>query len=122
MSRAIEAKWAMVLLAVMMAAIVVLSGPVAGVLDLPEPTAEAKKKKKKKKKKKRPPVVVPAPELNLVQCVQQGTLCKGTDGNDLLVGTSAEENIQGCEGNDVYDGRNGEDLWFDRSVTTNDSY
>ncbi len=39
---------AMILLAVMMAAIVVLSGPVAGVLDLPEPTAEAKKKKKKR--------------------------------------------------------------------------
>jgi Ca2+-binding RTX toxin-like protein len=66
--------------------------------------------------------VVPAPELNLVQCVQQGTLCKGTDGNDLLVGTSAEENIQGGGGDDVYDGKNGEDLWFDRSATTNDTY
>jgi hypothetical protein len=123
MSRAIEVKWAIVLVAAMMAAIVVLSGPVAGVLDLPEPTAEAKKKKKKKKKK-RPPVVAPAPapEFKLVECAQQGLVCKGTDGKDRLVGTSAEENIQGGEGDDIYDGKNGEDLWFDRSVTSTDTY
>jgi hypothetical protein len=35
-----------------MAAVVVLSGPVAQVLDLPEPTAEAKKKHKKKKRRR----------------------------------------------------------------------
>src|SRR3712207_3631044 len=92
-----------------MSALVLLSGPVAGVLDLPESTAEAKKKKKKKK-------------TNLVKCALQGTVCRGTDGKDRLVGTGAEENIQGGEGNDVYDGKNGEDLWFDSSATSNEIY
>ncbi|HET6262757.1 MAG TPA: hypothetical protein VFG99_11050 [Chloroflexia bacterium] len=123
----ITMKWTIVLLAAMMAAIVVLSGPVASVLDLPEPTAEAKKKKKKKKK--RPPSVVPAPapapELNEVQCVN--AFCDGTDGDDRLVGTPEREFAQGKEGNDVYDTKGGpanneRDYLIDISDTSNDTY
>ncbi len=123
----ITMKWTIVLLAAMMAAIVVLSGPVASVLDLPEPTAEAKKKKKKKKK--RPPIVVPAPapapELNEVQCVNE--ICEGTAANDRLVGTPEREFAQGREGNDVYDTKGGpddnlRDFLKDASATSNDTY
>jgi hypothetical protein len=110
MSRIIEAKWVIFLLSVMMAAIVVLSGPVAGVLDLSEPTAEAKKKKKKKQ------------QLNKIECVRQGALCNGTPRADLLIGTGAKERLQGGEGNDVYDGKNGQDTWFDSSTASNDTY
>ncbi len=105
---------AMILLAVMMAAIVVLSGPVAGVLDLPEPTAEAKKKKKKKK---RPPA---SPAFNVVMCATNP--CNGTSANDYLLGTNeGAEDIYGGEGNDVYDGKGGWDKWHD-STTSNDTY
>jgi hypothetical protein len=96
-----EAKRTIGLVALVVAALMVLTAALAA------SDAEAKKKKKK---------------LNKVECVQQGVLCTGTARNDLLIGTSAEENIQGGEGNDVYDGRNGEDLWFDRSVSSKDVY
>jgi hypothetical protein len=102
MSRTIQAKKTIGLVALVVAALMVLTAALAA------SDAEAKKKKKKK--------------LNKVECVQQGVVCNGTARNDLLIGTSAEENIQGGEGNDVYDGRNGQDLWFDRSATSKDAY
>lgn len=57
MSKSVNVSRIVGLLVLLMAAVVVLSGPVAQVLELPEPTAQAKKKhkKKKKKKKNRPP-------------------------------------------------------------------
>ncbi|MCA1716719.1 MAG: hypothetical protein LC781_07605 [Actinobacteria bacterium] len=102
---------------VLMAAIVVLSGPVAEVLDLPAPTAEAKKKHKKKKKKNRPR----PPAFNVVQCPNDAD-CFGTDLNDFLVGTDLDKEISGKEGNDVYLGNGGDDVLFDSSLTSNDVY
>jgi len=49
-------------------------------------------------------------------------VCNGTRRNDLLLGTSGFERINGGEGNDIYDGRNGEDVWFDESTTSKDVY
>lgn len=109
MNRAIEAKRTVGLVALVVATLMVLTAALAA------SDAEAKKKKKKKK---RPP----APALVVVQCAQQGTICTGTPGNDLLIGTGEFERINGGEGNDIYDGRNGEDVWFDESAASNDSY
>lgn len=102
MSRAIETKRMIGLVALVVAALMVLTAALAA------SDAEAKKKKKR--------------SLNKVECVKQGVLCKGTPRNDLLLGTSAFERITGGEGNDVYDGKNGEDLWFDESATSKDTY
>jgi len=97
-----EAKRTIGLVALVVAALMVLTAALAA------SDAEAKKKKKKR--------------LNKIECVQQGTVCNGTARNDLLVGTSAFEALQGGEGNDVYDGKNGEDDWVDKSATSNDTY
>jgi hypothetical protein len=102
MSRAIETKRMIGLVALVVAALMMLTAALAA------SEAEAKKKKKK--------------SLNKVECVKQGVICKGTSRNDLLLGTSGFERITGGEGNDVYDGRNGEDLWFDESATSKDTY
>ena len=101
MSRAIETKRMIGVVALVVAALMVLTAAWAA------SDAEAKKKKKK---------------LNKVECVKQGVVCNGTSRNDLLVGTSAFEVLQGGEGNDVYDGKNGEDDWVDKSATSNDTY
>jgi hypothetical protein len=90
------------LVALVVAALMVLTAALAA------SDAEAKKKKKK--------------SLNKAECVKQSVLCNGTARNDLLLGTSAFERITGGEGNDVCDGRNGEDLWFDQSATSKDTY
>ncbi|CAA9431541.1 MAG: hypothetical protein AVDCRST_MAG78-1735 [uncultured Rubrobacteraceae bacterium] len=107
----------MILLALLMAAIVVFSGPVAEVLNLPEPTAEAKKKKKR---------------YNVVKCPNQtydNYTCKGTAGKDRLVGGPADrspygahDQMYGKEGNDVYQGGNGRDIFTDESITSSDRY
>jgi hypothetical protein len=102
MIRAMEAKRTIGLVALVVVALMVLTAALAA------SDAEAKKKKKKK--------------LNKIECVQQGVLCNGTARNDLLIGTSAFERLQGGEGNDVYNGKNGQDTWFDGSATSNDSY
>lgn len=97
-----------------MAAIMVLSGPVAGVLDLSEPTAQAKKKKKKKK---------PQNRVITINCPNRadGETCVGTTGRDRLIGTNAFDYIQGRAGNDYYDSKGGSDYLFDNS-TSNDYY
>ena len=102
MSRTIQAKRTIGLLALVVAALMVLTAAMAA------SDAEAKKKKKKR--------------LNKIECVDQGTVCNGTARNDLLIGTSAFEVLQGGEGNDVYNGKNGEDDWVDKSATSNDTY
>jgi hypothetical protein len=102
MNRVMETKKTIGLVALVVAMLMVLTAALAA------PDAEAKKKKKKK--------------LNKIECVQQGTVCNGTSRNDLLVGSSAFEVLRGGEGNDVYDGKNGEDDWIDLSETSNDTY
>ena len=109
----------MILVALLMAAIVVFSGPVAQVLDLPEPTAEAKKKKKR-------------PAYNLVRCpnsAYDNYTCNGTARRDRLVGGPASrvpngetDYIYGREGGDVYNGGGGGDVLTDNSTTSNDRY
>jgi len=118
MSRVVVAKRTIGLVALLMAAIVLLSGPVAEVLDPgSEPVAQAKKKhKKKKKKKKNKP-----PAFNVVQC-PKGSQCFGTDLNDFLVGTDANDLIRGGEGNDVYLAKGGDDALADDSKTSSDTY
>ncbi len=68
MSKSVNVSRIVSLLVVLMAAVVVLSGPAAGVLDLPEPTAEDKKKHKKKKKH-RP--AVPVFYLGVERCKEK---------------------------------------------------
>ena len=102
MIRVMEAKRTIGLVALVVATLMVLTAALAA------SDAEAKKKKKK--------------QLNKIECVQQGVVCNGTARNDLLVGSSAFEVLQGGEGNDVYDGKNGEDDWVDKSATSNDTY
>jgi hypothetical protein len=116
----------MVLVALLMA-VVVLSGPVAEVLDLPSPVAEAKKKHKKKKKN-RPRL----PAFNVVQCPNSpddNYFCEGTPGNDYLIGGPADrsplgefDEAYGKEGDDVYDSGHGGDNLTDESATSNDRY
>jgi hypothetical protein len=110
-------KRTMILVGLLVAAMVVLSGPVAGTLDLPEPTAEAKKKR---------------PAYNLVRCPNKtydNYTCEGTAGKDRLVGGPAErtpygahDQMYGKGGGDVYQGGNGRDVFTDRSATSNDRY
>lgn len=102
MIRVMEAKRTVSLLTLVLAVLMALTAALAA------PDAEAAKKKKKKP--------------NKVLCVEQGTVCNGTPRNDLLVGTSAFEVLQGGEGKDIYNGKNGEDTWFDKSATSNDTY
>jgi len=104
----VEAKRTIGLLVLLVAAIVVLAGPVAEVLDLPAPVTEAKKKKKKK--------------INVVQCADAGFECVGTGRRDRLVGTPGAENILGGEGNDIYQANGGNSFLIDRSVTSSDFY
>lgn len=115
MSRLGKAKRTIGLLVLLMAAIVALSGPVAEVLDLPAPVAEAKKKQKKKKKKKQ------TNTYTTIYCPNQGSNCVGTTGNDFLVGTSGLDYIQGREGNDFYYPKGGSDYLQD-SRDGNDYY
>lgn len=126
MSRSVNASRMIGLLLVLMAAMVVLSGPVAEVLDLPSPVAEAKKKHKKKKK--RPP----APAFNVVQCPTvvepPSTRCEGTAANDYLIGGPEDRQFGGFDaisgegGNDVYNGGNGSDFLRDSSTMSSDVY
>jgi hypothetical protein len=122
-------KRTMIVVTLLMAAIVLLSGPVAEVLNLPAPIAEAKKKHKKKKKKNRPPA------YNVVQCPSSPDPdahiyeCEGTPGKDYLVGGPASRSpegtydyIKGGEGDDLYNGGDGEDSVQDNSTTSNDRY
>jgi hypothetical protein len=101
-----------ILLALVMAAVVVLSAP----------AATAKKKHHNKKHHNSPP------SINVVQCptASDGVSCVGTDSNDYLVGRDGSHDfIQGGEGNDVYDGKGGDDfgdVWLDRSHTSSDYY
>lgn len=96
----------MVLLALLVVAVLLLSAPMA----------EAKKKKKK-----RPAV----PAYNMVECPNQADdyLCYGTDGNDRLVGRAGvTDSMLGWEGNDIYDGKGGQDHWTDYSEKSSDTY
>ena len=109
----------MILVALLMAAIVLFSGPVAEVLYLPEPTAEAKKEKKR-------------PTYNVVQCPNQtydNYTCKGTARKDRLVGGPADrspygahDQMYGGEGDDIYKGGAGPDVFTDQSATSDDRY
>ncbi len=105
-----------VLVAMTMVAVMLLSGPVAQVLELPERTAEAKKKKKKKKRQN--------PTYTTIYCPNRsdGQSCVGTTGRDYLIGTNSFDYIQGREGNDLYDSKGGSDYLFDNSETSNDYY
>ena len=96
-----------IILSALLMALVILSS-VVGLDD-----AEAKKKKNR-----RPP----APALVVVQCAQQGINCTGTPGNDLLVGTGEFEQVNGGEGNDVYEGKGGCDALHDASSASGDYY
>ena len=108
-------KRTMILVALLMAAVLVLSAPMA----------EAKKKHKKKKGH-------PVPALNVVQCSNSpdnNYTCNGTPGNDYLVGGPASRSpngetdyMYGGEGDDVYDGGGGGDVLTDNSTTSNDRY
>jgi Ca2+-binding RTX toxin-like protein len=82
-----------VLAALVMAAVFVLSAPMA----------DAKKKK-----------------LHVVRCAANP--CVGTTGNDRLIGTDLGETILGFGGNDVYEGNGGGDDLGDGSVTSSDTY
>lgn len=61
--------------------------------------------------------------IHTVQCPTDGSICRGTAGNDHLVGSDGKfDEIQGGEGDDVYDGKGGSDRLFDSSTTSNDRY
>lgn len=114
MSRIVEAKRMIALLAIAMAVLTVLTAALGA------PDAEAKKKHRKKH---RPPVSVPT--LNVLQCPTEsdGVTCLGTTAGDHLVGRDgALDKIQGGEGDDLYDGKGGSDGLVDRSKTSNDRY
>ena len=100
-------KRTMILVALLMAVVLVLSAPMA----------EAKKKHH---------------ALNKVRCPNQtydNYTCKGTAGKDRLVGGPADrspygahDQMYGKEGDDVYMGGNGRDIFTDESITSNDRY
>jgi hypothetical protein len=96
-----QMKRIIVLVAMTMVAVMLLSGPVAQVLEVPgDSTAEAKKKKKKKKRNK----------VVTINCPNgAGNNCVGTTGRDRLIGTNARDNIAGRAGNDIYDSNGGSD-------------
>ncbi len=106
-------KRTMVLVTLLMAAVLVLSAPMA----------EAKKKKKKRH---------PVPTYNVVQCptsTSNNFVCDGTPGNDYLIGGPASRSpygetdyIYGEEGVDVYNGGGGGDVLTDNSTASNDRY
>jgi Ca2+-binding RTX toxin-like protein len=75
----------------------------AAVLVLSAPMAEAKKK-----------------HHHVVHCDQ--SVCIGTAGNDHLIGTDRGQIIAGGEGNDVYEDKGGFDELLDSSTTSNDTY
>ena len=107
MSRTIETRRIVSLLALAMAALLV----VLSALDAPDAHA-------KKGHHHRHP-------LNLVQCPTEANNvdCLGTSSGDRLVGRDdASDLIFGGEGNDVYDGKGGGDTWADSSATSNDAY
>ena len=109
MGKSVNASRMVGLLVLLMAAMVLVSGPVAEVLDLSAPVAEAKKKNRR-------------PAFNVVQCPGSGQDCFGTQRMDRLVGTDSGEIIHGEGGNDVYQGNGGNDTLFDSSTTSNDLY
>jgi len=96
----------MILVALLMAVVLVLSAPMA----------EAKKRH----------------ALNKVQCPTEtydNYTCEGTRGKDRLVGGpasrspyGAHDQMYGEEGDDVYEGGNGPDVFTDESITSNDRY
>ena len=100
-------KRTMILVALLMAAVLVLSAPMA----------EAKKRH---------------PTLNKVRCptsTSNNFVCEGTRGKDYLIGGSASRSpygetdyIYGEEGGDVYNGGGGGDVLTDNSTTSNDRY
>jgi hypothetical protein len=89
----------------------------AVVLALSAPMAEAKKKHR---------------AFNKVQCptsLYLNYVCEGTRGKDRLVGGpasrspyGAHDQMYGKEGDDVYEGGDGPDVFTDESITSNDRY
>ena len=113
MSGTIELRRIATFFALVMAAVLVLT-------TLMVPDADARKRK---------------PSYNTVSCPtytdSSDTVCRGTNGRDLLIGTDEGNRIRGQEGNDLYasGGSGGEDdpianpdLLTDTSTTSNDYY
>jgi hypothetical protein len=75
--------------------------------------ADAKKKKKKR-------AVNYPPSYTFVLCAG-GPVCDGTTGPDLMVGSTASEDLRGAAGNDIYMGGGDNDLYTDES-TSSDLY
>jgi hypothetical protein len=103
-----------VLVAMTMVAVMLLSGPVAQVLEVPG-EGEAFAANKKKKKKRNRVVTINCPNR------ADGETCVGTTGRDRLVGTNAFDYILGRAGNDVYYPKGGSDILWDNSIS-NDYY
>jgi Ca2+-binding RTX toxin-like protein len=95
----------------------ILVAMLGAVLVLSAPMAEARKKHH---------------ALHTVHCPNQtydNYTCKGTAGKDRLVGGPADrspygahDQMYGKEGDDVYEGGNGRDIFTDESATSNDRY